>query len=126
MYVIKIFNRHSPCLTYCGLGGGVTLDLGIYAIAMASLVFEGSRPESIQANGYLTNTGLDELASVTIKYPGTLTFICLKRNLFMYTGNRVAHLCYSINLKIVNNAQLCGRTNIAGSILVSHTITDTI
>ena len=75
---------------------------------MASLVFEGSRPDSIQANGYLTDTGVDELASVTIKYPGMLTFICLKRNLFMYTGNRVAHLCYSINLKMVNNAQVCG------------------
>ena len=52
-------------------GGGVTLDLGIYAITMASLTFGGGRPESVQANGYLTDTGVDELASVLIKYPGT-------------------------------------------------------
>jgi len=52
-------------------GGGVTLDLGIYAITMASLVFGGGQPESIHASGYLTDTGVDELASVIIKYPGT-------------------------------------------------------
>ena len=27
---------------------------------------------------------------------------------FYTIGNRVAHLCYSINLKMVNNAQVCG------------------
>ena len=39
---------------------------------MASLVFGGGKPESIQANGYLTDTGVDELVSVIIKYPGGL------------------------------------------------------
>ena len=24
------------------------------------------------------------------------------------TGNRIAHLCYSINLNMLNNAQVCG------------------
>jgi len=37
---------------------------------MASLVFGGGKPESIQATGYLTDTGVDELVSVAIKYPG--------------------------------------------------------
>ena len=46
------------------------MDIGIYPIAMASLVFGGGRPESIKANGYLTDTGVDELVSVIIKYPG--------------------------------------------------------
>ena len=58
------------CILHVVSGGGVTLDLGIYAITMASLVFGGGRPESVQANGYLTDTGVDELASVIIKYPG--------------------------------------------------------
>ena len=53
------------------IGGGATLDVGVYPIAMASLLFGGGRPESIKANGYLTDTGVDELVSVTIKYPGT-------------------------------------------------------
>lgn len=52
-------------------GGGATLDIGIYPIAMASLVFGGGKPENIKADGYLTDTGVDELASVIIKYPGT-------------------------------------------------------
>jgi len=51
-------------------GGGATLDIGIYPIAMASLIFGGGRPENIKAMGYLTDTGVDELVSVTIKYPG--------------------------------------------------------
>ena len=41
---------------------------------MASLVFGGGKPESIQSNGYLTDTGVDELASVIIKYPGMLCY----------------------------------------------------
>ena len=55
---------------YCE-GGGATLDVGVCPNAMASHVFERARPESIKANGYLTDTGVDELVSVTIKYPGT-------------------------------------------------------
>ena len=46
------------------------MDFGAYSIAMASLVFGGGKPESIQASGYLTDTAVDELASVIIKYPG--------------------------------------------------------
>ena len=65
--------ERSVCSVHIVTGGGVTLDLGIYAITMASLVFGGGRPESIQANGYLTDTGVDELASVTIKYPSKLS-----------------------------------------------------
>ena len=53
-------------------GGGATLDVGIYPIAMASLIFGGGRPESIKATGYLTDTGVDELASIIIKYPGKI------------------------------------------------------
>ena len=66
--------EHSFCSVHTVVsGGGVTLDLGIYAITMASLVFGGGRPENVQASGYLTDTAVDELASVTIKYPGTLS-----------------------------------------------------
>ena len=68
-------NSNNAFISLCSVtlsGGGVTLDLGIYAITMASLVFGGGRPESIQANGYLTNTGVDELVSVIVKYPGIL------------------------------------------------------
>ena len=55
----------------CYKGGSATLDFGAYAIAMASHVFGEARPENIKANGYLSDTGVDELVSVTIKYAGT-------------------------------------------------------
>ena len=55
----------------CIKGGGATLDVGVYPIAMASLVFGGGRPESIKASGYLTDAEVDELVSVTVKYPGS-------------------------------------------------------
>ena len=60
------------------LGGGATLDVGIYPIAMASLIFGGGRPENIKATGYLTDTGVDELTSIVIKYPGKI---------IMFSGN---------------------------------------
>jgi len=53
-------------------GGGATLDVGIYPIALASLIFGGERPESVKATGCLTDTGVDELASIVIKYPGKM------------------------------------------------------
>ena len=62
-------------------GGGATLDFGIYPIAMTSLIFGGGRPEHIKATGYLTDTGVDELASITIKYPGKNMFpLCVRQS----------------------------------------------
>ena len=48
---------------------------------MASLAFGGGKPESIQASGYLTDTGVDELASIIIKYPGILYINCYHINI---------------------------------------------
>lgn len=57
------------------------MDLGIYPIAMTSLIFGGGRPEHIKATGYLTDTGVDELASITIKYPGKNMFpLCVRQS----------------------------------------------
>ena len=76
---------------------------------MASLAFGGGRPESVQATGYLTDTGVDELASVIIKYPGTsISMMHSSTSVYFHIGNRVAQLCFSINLKLLNNAQVCG------------------
>ena len=38
------------------LGGGAVLDLGVYPISFATMVF-GERPESVHATGWLTSTG---------------------------------------------------------------------
>ena len=37
-------------------GGGAILDVGVYVVSFATMVF-GERPESIQASGWLTPTG---------------------------------------------------------------------
>ena len=39
------------------MGGGSVLDMGIYPINFATMIFGGERPESIQAAGWLASTG---------------------------------------------------------------------
>lgn len=40
------------------LGGGAILDVGVYPISLATMIF-GERPSSIHATGWLTSTGLN-------------------------------------------------------------------
>jgi len=100
-------------------GGGATLDIGIYPIAMASLVLGDGRPENIQVTGYLTDTGVDELASVTIKYPGIehhhVKSIAIARYI-SFSGNKVAQLSYSFNLEFPNETVVRGS---GGSIILT-------
>jgi predicted dehydrogenase len=51
------------------LGGGALLDVGIYPVSMASLVF-GRQPETIQSSAHLGQTGSDEQAAMIFTYPG--------------------------------------------------------
>ena len=39
------------------MGGGSVLDMGIYPINFATMIFGGEKPESIQAAGWLASTG---------------------------------------------------------------------
>ncbi|KAM3921014.1 trans-1,2-dihydrobenzene-1,2-diol dehydrogenase-like [Leptodactylus fuscus] len=52
------------------LGGGAILDIGCYGIQFASMVFNGEKPESVTAKGFLHNTGVDETVTVILQYPG--------------------------------------------------------
>jgi predicted dehydrogenase len=56
----RLFNRV--------LGGGALLDLGIYPVSLASMVFGGS-PLKIVSNARIGVTGVDEQASVIMEYP---------------------------------------------------------
>ncbi|XP_072016802.1 trans-1,2-dihydrobenzene-1,2-diol dehydrogenase-like [Amphiura filiformis] len=49
-------------------GGGAILDVGIYNIQLASMVY-GQQPTSVSANGYLLDTGVDGISSIVLKYP---------------------------------------------------------
>lgn len=51
------------------LGGGALLDVGIYPISYASMIF-GQQPESITSSARLGETGVDEEAAVQFIYPG--------------------------------------------------------
>lgn len=51
------------------LGGGALLDVGIYPISYASMIF-GQQPQTISASARLGETGVDEEAAVQFTYPG--------------------------------------------------------
>jgi amino acid adenylation domain-containing protein len=51
------------------LGGSALLDVGIYPISYASMIF-GQQPESITCSARLGETGVDEEAAVQFIYPG--------------------------------------------------------
>ena len=52
------------------LGGGSVLDVGVYAISLATMLFGGSKPIKVHAEGTLLDTGVDDLAVITLTYAG--------------------------------------------------------
>lgn len=54
------------------LGGGSILDLGVYTVQLAQLVFGGEEPRVV-ATGHLGQEGCDESASLSLTYPGGRT-----------------------------------------------------
>uniref|UniRef100_A0AAV2LUC6 GFO/IDH/MocA-like oxidoreductase domain-containing protein n=2 Tax=Knipowitschia caucasica TaxID=637954 RepID=A0AAV2LUC6_KNICA len=59
---------HVPRSVQKELGGGATLDIGIYCLQFICMVYNGEKPESIQAVGICGETGTDETVVVTLKY----------------------------------------------------------
>ena len=51
------------------LGGGALLDVGVYPISVAHLVF-GREPENIHAAAHIGTTGVDEQNGIVMTYPG--------------------------------------------------------
>ncbi len=56
----RLFNK--------SLGGGSVLDIGVYAIFLATLIF--GEPSVIKAVSKLSETGVDEYANMILQYPG--------------------------------------------------------
>lgn len=48
---------HIPRAVKRELGGGALLDIGVYCLQFVLMVFDGERPESIQATGVLLESG---------------------------------------------------------------------
>jgi dihydrodiol dehydrogenase / D-xylose 1-dehydrogenase (NADP) len=54
------------------LGGGALLDVGIYPVTFASMIF-GTKPEKILSTAYIGETGVDEQFSILMSYPSGKT-----------------------------------------------------
>ncbi|KAG7281381.1 hypothetical protein CRUP_020793 [Coryphaenoides rupestris] len=83
---------HIPRSVERELGGGALLDIGVYCLQFVLMVFDGERPESIQATGVLLDSGVDESMVVVMKF----------------SGNRMAVCTFSIAVALPNDATISG------------------
>ncbi|XP_041851395.1 trans-1,2-dihydrobenzene-1,2-diol dehydrogenase-like [Melanotaenia boesemani] len=74
------------------LGGGALLDLGIYCLQVIFMVYNGEKPESIQATGVCLDSGVDETVTVTLKF----------------SKNRMAVLTCSSGVQLPNDVIISG------------------
>jgi len=71
------------------LGGGTTLDTGVYCIQLASLAFGGEKPVKILAGGHLNEDGIDESTSATLFYKDGRTATLITNGKAKYESNAV-------------------------------------
>ncbi|KAI8506774.1 hypothetical protein Bbelb_152150 [Branchiostoma belcheri] len=83
---------HVPRVKERSMAGGSLLDLGIYVIQFATMVFGGEEPEDITTSGHLSDGGVDEIVTVVLKY----------------SGNRMATLLCCMSAVVANEAYVCG------------------
>ncbi|KAI8518089.1 hypothetical protein Bbelb_041060 [Branchiostoma belcheri] len=74
------------------LAGGSLIEIGIYPIQFTTMVFGGEEPEDITATGHLIDTGVDESATVVLKY----------------SNNRTAALTCSMSTTLAQEAYIYG------------------
>lgn len=65
------------------LAGGATIDIGIYCLQLALLVYGTESPVEILSSGNLNESGADETGSTTIKFTneGLATFVISYRSM---------------------------------------------
>jgi len=83
---------HLPRHTDLELGGGYLYDIGCYIVQLTLMVFGAEKPEKIIATGWQSEKGVDETASVTLKF----------------SGKRMATLLVTGNFKMRNQAVVYG------------------
>lgn len=74
------------------MGGGATIDLGIYCVQLITMVMNKDKPEQVLAGGYLGSTGVDLGTSATL----------------LYSGGRSAVMSCSIDVELPNEAHIIG------------------
>uniref|UniRef100_UPI0037E8421C trans-1,2-dihydrobenzene-1,2-diol dehydrogenase-like isoform X1 n=1 Tax=Semicossyphus pulcher TaxID=241346 RepID=UPI0037E8421C len=80
---------HIPRFAEKKLGGGALLDLGIYCLQFVLVLFNGERPESIQATGHCIDTGVDGTAVLVLRFSGNRLAICTCSITLMLTCDAV-------------------------------------
>jgi predicted dehydrogenase len=73
------------------LGGGTLLDIGVYPIQLAFMVY-GEKPQELISTAYIGQTGVDERTAI----------------IFRYSGGRMANLSTSFTLQMSNDATIYG------------------
>uniref|UniRef100_A0A4W3J4B1 Trans-1,2-dihydrobenzene-1,2-diol dehydrogenase n=1 Tax=Callorhinchus milii TaxID=7868 RepID=A0A4W3J4B1_CALMI len=87
-----IYMMDTPRLMQKELGGGVLLDIGCNSIQFVCMVFKGEKPDSIDATGFLTHTGVDESVTIVLKY----------------SGKRMAVVTVTMAVQLTNEATIVG------------------
>nr|XP_056720001.1 trans-1,2-dihydrobenzene-1,2-diol dehydrogenase [Euleptes europaea] len=93
------FGFHLLTIPRCAekeLGGGGVLDIGLYCVQWACMVFSGEKPESIVASGFLHETGVDKTGSIILNF----------------SGGRQAVLNYTMVTQLPNQATISGTKGI--------------
>ncbi|XP_031424462.1 trans-1,2-dihydrobenzene-1,2-diol dehydrogenase [Clupea harengus] len=67
---------HIPRTVEKELGGGALLDIGVYCLQFILMVFNGERPECIQATGVCLDTRVDEAMVVTLRFSRGRMAVC--------------------------------------------------
>ncbi|KAJ8971448.1 hypothetical protein NQ314_000705 [Rhamnusium bicolor] len=81
------------------LGGGATLDLGVYILQFQQYIFRGLKPLKVIASGHLNAEGVDSSISAIITYPGSKTAF------FSLTCLRIT-MAYNRNLRLTTKLRI--------------------
>jgi len=95
------------------VGGGSTLDLGVYTVHFVDTIFGPSKPESVACKGTLNSHGTDENISAVLKYPegkiaviSTHTKVNMDNSAYVYgtKGTIKIHDPFHASVKVTVNA----------------------
>ncbi|XP_026272057.1 trans-1,2-dihydrobenzene-1,2-diol dehydrogenase [Frankliniella occidentalis] len=73
------------------LGGGTILDLGVYVLQLAVMIFGPKMPLSVKAVGHLNSDGVDDNAAIVLTYPGSKTACLSTSSLTNMENNAVIY-----------------------------------
>ncbi|XP_036400183.1 trans-1,2-dihydrobenzene-1,2-diol dehydrogenase [Megalops cyprinoides] len=81
------------------LGGGALLDIGVYCLQFALMVFDGEKPQSIQASGFCLHTGVDEAMVITLTFSRGRMAVCIC-SISVQLPNEAVIVCTKGSIKI--------------------------